>query len=190
MQQLEYDHAIHETPNAGDDNLMVKFFIAPIEDHDASKEAGRPIFKDVEWIDIRIPGSRDNTVRPVRYEGSKNDVDRFPRHYAAFKNRTENNEGVVGTPLSVFPGVKAGQRKELEFFNIVTVEQLANAPDSAGTNFMGFNQLKQAAQEFIKDTEKNAPVVELRKELNAEKKKNADLLARLQKLEAKVLAEA
>ncbi|KPK73368.1 MAG: hypothetical protein AMJ84_02370 [Acidithiobacillales bacterium SM23_46] len=140
--------------------MLVKFFVDAVKDDVATAKEGRPIFKEVEMIDIRIPGSKDNiVVRPVRPK----DIDRFPRHYAAFKQRTQG-ESVVGTPLEQWPLLTKAQVEELKFFNIRTVEQLAGAPDSTGQKFMGFNGLKQKATDFIAAAQGSAPFIALREE--------------------------
>ena len=175
MQSLDYDHAIHQSPNAGDDNLLVKFFVEALEDTVASKREGRPIYKDVEWIDIRIPGNRDNVVvRPVRPQ----DKQRFPRHYAAFQQRMAGKEEkIVGTPLSAwpYPGLTPSRVKELDFFNIRTVEQLASTNDSTGAKLQGFQAMKQAAAAYLAAAEKTAPLEALQKQLDEAKAQIADL---------------
>jgi len=178
MQQLDYDHTMHERHGAGDEALLVKFFIKPAEDQKASKEAGRPIFHDIEWIDIRIPGNKDNVVcRPLR----QRDIERFPRHYAAFKQRIEKGaEAVVGTPLELFPFVTAARVEELKFFNIRTVEQLAATPDSTAGKFMGFHDLKKKAQDFMRASELSAPAAKIA-ELEQSNKELREAVDRLTK---------
>lgn len=174
---LDYDHTVHQRQNAGDENLLVKFYMDPMEDPAASKKEGRPIFKEVEWIDIRIPGSRDNIViRPVR-EGDKQ---RFAAHYAAFRNRVEKGgEEMIGTPLEVWPVVSSSQAKELHFFNIRTVEGLAGAPDSLGQKFMGFQSLKDRARAFLKAAEGTAPILALQERVEQLEAANARLAKEL-----------
>lgn len=171
MDSLDYDHKIHITPNAGDENLLVRFFIDAVEDQKASALAGRKIFKDVEWIDIRIPGNRNEIViRPVRPIGPQNDIDRFPRHYAAFKARIgKDAEQVIGTPLSAWPwaGMTRSRVEELKFLNIRTVEQLAGIPDSMGGKLMGFQAMKQAAAAYLESTKASAPIARLQAQLEA-----------------------
>jgi hypothetical protein len=186
MQTLEYDHTEHTRPNAGDDSLLVKFFIDVVQDNKASEAEGRPMFKDAEWIDIRIPGNRDNVViRPVR----EADKQRFPRHYAAFKQRIAGQEITVeGTPLSAwpYPGMTPSRVKELDFFNIRTVEQLAATSDGTGAKLHGFQAMKQAAIVFLAAAKETAPVAKLQKqidEMQAVIKKQADLIERLSKSE-------
>ena len=183
MQTLEYDYTDHIRPNAGDDSLLVKFYMDAAQDMVASKAAGRPVFKDIEWIDIRIPGNRDNIViRPVRPE----DTQRFPRHYQAFKNRiaTGGKESEIGTPLSAWPyaGLTPARVKELDFFNIRTVEQLAGTSDGTGAKMPGFQAMKQAAVAYLEIAKQQEPVRELQKQLddmNAIIKKQAAMIERL-----------
>ena len=165
MQTLEYDHTIHEKSNAGDDGLLVKFFIEAAPDSAESAKAGRPVFKDVEWVDIRIPGNRDNVVcRPAR----EKDKQRFPRHYAAFQQRIAGKEEkIVGTPLSAWPyeGLTPARVKELDFFNIRTVEQLASTSDNSGAKLPGFQAMKQAAKLYLETASKQAPVNAMNKRI-------------------------
>ena len=185
METLSYDYKVHQTPNAGDDQLAVKFFIDIVQDHAATLVEGRPIFKDVEWVHISIPGSKDNVVvRPVRYKGPRNDVDRFPRHYAAFKNRVEGDAQQPGTRLEEWPLLTRGQVEELKFFNIKTVEQLAGAADGVGQNFMNFHSLKQKAKDFLEAAAGNAPLAAIREEFEALKTAHERVLVELQEWRA------
>lgn len=128
-----------------DSALLVRFFIKPVQDKSASLEAGRPIFKETVYIDIRIPGERDSAaVRPA----SNHDIKRFPRHYAAFKVRNDDPQE-IGTPLAEWPVISRSQAEELSFFNVKTVEQLAGMPDSGNHQFRGVVSLKNQAKEWL-----------------------------------------
>lgn len=130
--------------NAGDELLLVRFFMDPLKNEAKSQEEGRPIFEDVEWISIKSPGSRDERIRPAR----PGDVERFPKHYAAFKNRTDQQAN-TGTPLKEWTGITRSQAEELRFINILTVEQLAGCSDQNTQNFKGLMTLKQQAKAFL-----------------------------------------
>ena len=56
MQTAEYNHEDFDPNNrkAQDEQLLVKFFVKAVPDKNATKEEGRPIFKDVEYVDIKI----------------------------------------------------------------------------------------------------------------------------------------
>lgn len=170
--------------SAADANLLVKFLLKPRLDEEATAKEGRPIYRDVEYIDIRQPGSPDNVCRPA----SARDIDRFPRHYAAFKNRVNEDEYLEGTRLSEWPLVSRSQVEELSFFGIKTVEQLATCADAHGQAFMGFHGLKQRANEWLKVAKENKAAIELQAELNrrdAEIAELRDMIEQLQKASVK-----
>ena len=102
-----------------DSTLLVKFYIKAVADKTATAEQGRPIFREREYIDIRIPGSRDGAARPATFR----DQQRFPKHYQAFKQRIDQPS--EGTPLVEWGMISRSQAEELAFKNIKTVEQLA-----------------------------------------------------------------
>ena len=57
MNQYELDSV---TPGAGNDSkLWIRFFVDAEQDLEESEQAGRPIFSEKEFIEIRIPGDKD-----------------------------------------------------------------------------------------------------------------------------------
>jgi len=175
METLDHDHEIYTTPNKADESLLVKFYMDSREDVQATQREGRPIFKEVEIIDIRIPGNRDNIViRPIR----KEDIERFPRHYKLFKERVAGAEdSPVGTPLSLWSYLRAPQIKEFEYFNVKTVEQLVAMPDSVGSKFPGIQNIKQKADEYLSAAKKKAPIAKLQAQIDELMAKLDDLAA-------------
>ncbi len=143
-----------------DDGLLVKFFTKAREDKSATLAEGRPIFKDVEYIDIKIPGSRTGgACRPATHR----DKERFPRHYAAFKQRQEMPD--EGTPLTMWPPMSRALVEQLAFFNVKTVEQLAAVADSQTKNMMGMSKYKQLAKAYLDASKADAPMAQIQAEL-------------------------
>ena len=133
-----------------DDSLLVRFFLHPELDEKRSNEDGRPIYKDVEMVEIMSAGSRD-----VLHKKSDDILKRrFKRQYEAFKSA--NSEVLVGTPLGQFPFISASERKELEYFNIFTGEQLIAMPDGnidkVGVNGRDLIKKVKAFFDMAKDT--------------------------------------
>ncbi len=156
-QEADFNHQDFEPQNqqAGDETLLVKFFLKSREDRAATLKEGRPMYKDVEYIDIKIPGNRTGgACRPASFA----DKQRFPRHYAAFKQRTEMPSD--GTPLSEWPQISRSQIEQLSFANIKTVEQLADTADVHIGNFQGGNTLKRLAKEWLDNTGETALIAE------------------------------
>lgn len=168
MQIADFNHQDFE-PNAQsklDEQLLVKFFTKQKEDKTASLKEGRPIFKDVEYIDIKVPGNRSGgACRVANFQ----DKQRFPRHYAAFQQRKEMP--VEGTPLGEWPLMSRSQVEELAFHNVKTVEQLVAMSDGLSAQFMGMNSLRTKAKMWLEQTEDTARINEIEslKEANLEK---------------------
>jgi len=149
-------------PHEADARLMAVFSFEPRLDKAKSLEEGRNIYRDVEYVTIRIPGDKTFSIhRPV----NASDKHRFPMQYAAF--RSNSGEQVQGTPLTVWPQVTPSQRKELEYFNVRTVEQLAAMADTGAGQMMGVQKLKQAAKLYIEAARSNAPLVKVQEELKS-----------------------
>jgi hypothetical protein len=144
----------------GDENLRVQFSLFPQISQDKSTKEGRPIYDDVPYVTIIVPGQQDIVHRKAWSQ----DFQRFPKQWAAFQN-AQNQDEASGTPLRVLPWMAASQVKELEFFNVKTVEQLANLADNVTARFMGGQGLKQRAKDFLEAAAKGAPLLQMRAEL-------------------------
>jgi hypothetical protein len=129
----------------GDETLLVKFMLEPMKSNTKSKEAGRPIFIDVDWIEVMQPGNKDSIIKRVATPQDKN---RFPEHFRKYKAR-EDQEAVEGTLLSEWPGVGKSQCEELKFFNIRTIEQLIGMSGSNMQGIMGINGLQEKAKKYL-----------------------------------------
>lgn len=163
MQELEYDHREQSSAEA-DRNLAVRFYTAPLKDDAASTREGRPIFRDVEMIELRVRGDRNQVVqRPVR----PNDIPRFRDAYRSFTDGLEARES--GTPLSEWPIMTASAVKEMAYLGFHTVEQLAGASDTACGKVMGLTGLKNKAKAFLELAKGNAPLEELQSQLEFER---------------------
>lgn len=160
-----------------DDRLRVQFGFFPELDQDATSKNGRPIYREKEYITIMIPGERDVVHRPAW----EKDFERFPRQYAAFKNK-QNQEAASGTPLKMVPWLTLSQVKELEYFNCVTVEQLAAMPDSTSMKFIEIQKLKQLAKDFVQAAKEAAPLTAMRAEMDKKDGELASMKAQIDKL--------
>lgn len=177
---------------AGDEHLYVLFYKGAVEDRNSSLEAGRPIYRDTEFIRIMVPGDKGNIIeREIREQ----DRQRFPRQYAAFKNEEEEFE--QGTPLDKWNYLTPAQVEELKYFGIRTVEALAGVSDTHAQKFIGINKLRRRAKEFMHATSVEAPVAQLQDELEKRDLKIqeqddviSDLTARLSQLEQNAEAPA
>ena len=149
-----------ETRFAADNKLYVEFFRKPVMQPGKSREAGRAVYEEVDYVRIHVPGDKSSVIeRPL----SQQDVFRFQDRYNKWKAGQE--EAVTGTPLSALPGMNASKVEEYKFFKIITVEQLADANDNLGGKFMSFQSDKQRAKAFMEVAANNAPIEKMNAEL-------------------------
>jgi len=155
MQSAEYNHNDFSGSTDADKALAVKFFLKERKDNERTMSEGRPIFKEVEYIDIRGAGkTHAMACRPATYA----DKQRFPKHYAAFKQRIEMP--VEGTPLSEWPQISRSQIEEFAFLNIKTVEQMIAMADSDAMKFHGGLNLKRKAAEWLEAADETKLIAE------------------------------
>lgn len=165
----------------GDENLLVKFYTSAKLNKAKSKEEGRPIFEDRAYIQIMQPGNKESIVaRPA----TDMDKHRFAEHYRKFLAR-EDQEAIEGTPLVEWPGITRSAAEELKFYNVLSVEQLATMSDTNAQGFRGMNALRQTARDYLEAASDLAGA----QALAEQKAINADLLERLNALEAAVPEE-
>ena len=149
-----------ETRFAADNKLYVEFFRKPVMQPGKSREAGRAVYEEIDYVRIHVPGDKSSVIeRPL----SEQDVFRFQDRYNKWKSG--QSEAVTGTPLSALPGMNAAKVEEYKFFKIITVEQLAEANDNLGGKFMSFQQDKQRAKAFMEVAANNAPIEKMNAEL-------------------------
>lgn len=151
----------------GDDRgLVVKFYAEPVHQPFESEKAGRPIFKDVDFIHMFLPGGKTDVKRPVKLEDderSPSDPNRFPRQWEAFKNQKE--EVHDGTPLEHCAFIPRARVMELKAQQIHTLEQLAMIPDSAFDRLgMDIRSLRDKAKALLANADQNAKVLSLQSE--------------------------
>ncbi len=161
METAEYDYNDFHKPRAGDERLAVRFFRKAKQDAVASQEAGRPIFKEVDYMQVMIPGDRNSSVvRPV----APGDKARFAKQYEHWKT-TQSNDIVVGTPLEAWGVLSLAQTEEFRYFGIRTIEHMADLRDDVAQKIPGAQQLKQRAAQFVQLAKDEAPMKKMEAEL-------------------------
>ena len=178
---------LNDETDPADRRLVARFSVQAKLDWGKTQEANPPreVYKEVEYVTILIPGDKTLSVhRPVQ----PSDKVRFAQQYRAFK--AQKGQPMVGTPLAGWPLITEGQRKELEYFNIMTVEALAGVADNYASNMMGVQQLKQAAQKFLEAKQDNAPIAFMTKQLEERDSQLAAMQEQLKTLAAAVEASA
>jgi hypothetical protein len=113
--------------NGADSRLQVRFYKRPVHQEQESLEAGRPIYKEFDFVHICVAG---DTLTEIDTYALSNHKQRFPIQWANYQNRLgANDEEVVGTPVSEWPIVSKSQAEELRAMKFHTVESIAGASD-------------------------------------------------------------
>ena len=168
---------LDESRFEGDSKLFVQFFRKPVLHPGLSTQEGRAIYKETDYIRIMVPGDKLSIVeRPV----DSIDARRFADKYEKWKAGAGN--AVEGTPLASLPKMTPAKVEEYKFFNIHTVEQLAEANDNVGQRFFGFQEDKRAANAFIELAKGNAPIEKMNLELKERDAKIEEMQAQIEAL--------
>jgi hypothetical protein len=110
-----------------DSRLQVRFYKRPVQQEQESIEAGRPIFKEFDFVHICVAG---DTLTEIDTYVQAHHKTRFPIQWAQYQNRVGATEpDVIGTPVSEWPLVSKSQAEELRALKFHTVEAIAHASD-------------------------------------------------------------
>lgn len=167
-----------------DQSMVVPFFKTDaIYQEAASKAEGRPIYKDVELVEIRIAGERNYAPtfpahevwkhingEPVTY------AERFPKEYALFAAGRE--QIADGTPLSELPFLTEGERATLRRLKVYTAEALASVEGSNLKNLgPKAREFKTQAEAYLNRASGASQSVALAAEVETLKAKIAEMTA-------------
>jgi hypothetical protein len=119
--------ALPSDQNNADSRLQVRFYKRSVHQEQESMDAGRPIFKDFDFVQICVAGDSLTEIDTYALASHKT---RFPIQWANYMNRQgANDEEVVGTPVAEWPLVSKSQAEELRAMKFHTIESIANASD-------------------------------------------------------------
>jgi hypothetical protein len=119
--------ALPSDTQGADSRLQVRFYKKSVQQEQESIDAGRPIYKDFDFVQICVAG---DTLTEIDTYALANHKQRFPIQWANYMNRQgAHDEEVVGTPLSEWPLISKSQAEELRGIKFQTVESIANASD-------------------------------------------------------------
>lgn len=188
FETLDTSPYLNHNQREADKSLAVRFFIKPVRNEAKSNEANRPIFDEVEYVEILTPGAKNQVFcGPVR----QSDRERFEPIYKRFKERGESIQ--EGTPLSEWSHISNGIAEELKHFKCFTVEQLAALSDTSlqglGT---GYTALREKARAYLAQAKDGgtaerqaAQIAQILAEMEVLKAKNAELEMALKEAQTK-----
>ena len=171
--------AIESDIQGADSRLAVQFYKKSMKQEDASNEAGRPIFKEFDFVRIMIPGDNLTEIDTYAQESHKQ---RFPRQWAHYQNQTAGHEDIVGTPLDQWPQITRSQAEELRGLKFYTVEAIADCSDQQLQRIgmvagMSPHNFRLKAKAYLNLANDSAEVAQRESELQALREENAKIKA-------------
>ena len=162
-----------------DSRLAVTFYKRSMKQEDESIAAGRPIFKEFDFVRICVPGDNLTEIDTYAQESHKA---RFPRQWAHYMNQTAGHEQIIGTPIEEWTLISRSQAEELKGIKFRTVEDVANCSDLqlqrigmiAGMSPHGF---RDKAKQFLNLATESAEVAQKEAEMQALREENAKIKA-------------
>jgi hypothetical protein len=171
--------AIDSDTQGADARLAVQFYKKSVKQDIASDEAGRPIFKEFDFVRIMIPGDNLTEIDTYAQESHRQ---RFPRQWAHYQNQVANHEDIVGTPLEQWPQVTRSQADELRGLKFHTVESIADCSDLQLQRIgmvagMSPHNFREKAKAFLNLASNSADVAQREAELQALRSENDKIKA-------------
>jgi hypothetical protein len=177
-----------------DSRLAVTFYKRSVKQEDESIAAGRPIFKEFDFVRICVPG--DNLTEIDTYAQNSHKA-RFPRQWAHYQNQVGSQEQIIGTPIEEWTLISRSQADELKGIKFRTVEDVANCSDQQLQRIgmiagMSPHSFREKAKAFLNLANDSAEVAQREAELQALRAENdkikAETEAKLSRMEAQMEA--
>ena len=162
--------ALPSDEQGADSRLQVRFYKRAVQQEQETLEAGRPIFKEFDFVHICVAGE---TLTEIDTYATPSHRQRFPQQWALYMNRVgADDPQVIGTPLHEWALVSKSQAEELRAMKFHTVEAIANASDqqlqrmgmAAGMSPYSF---RDKAKAFLAAANNTADATKREEELNS-----------------------
>jgi hypothetical protein len=171
------------------DPLVIPVFKIHTQQNKAlTKKEGRPIFEDMEVVEVRFAGNRqtvsvfpahaicgemqddEGDSRPMTY------AERWPDQYKRFKAKVQ--QIASGTPVDELPFLTQAKRSELKALSIYTAEALAALDGNELKNLgQGGRELKNQAIAYLDNAKGSADVTRMAQQIEEMKQTIAELQA-------------
>ena len=179
--------AIDSDMQDADSRLAVKFYKRAVKQEYESNEAGRPIYKDFDFVRIMVAGDNLTEIDTYAQESHKQ---RFPRQWLQYQASQDSSSEIHGTPVEQWPLISQSQAQELRAIKFLTVESIANASDLQLQRIgmiagMSPHSFRDKAKTFLNLAEESAEASKRAEEINQLKQE----LAQKEMENAKIKAE-
>lgn len=171
---------------------LAVYFVEDAEvNHEVTAETGIQTYDNVTKVVVAPAGGRDKSnmhheIERVLPDGTvkvNRDVAmKYAEQFKLYKAGTESE--ATGTPLRDILGMTPALIMNLKSKGIHTVEMLAEMPDNAGNDLMGFWDYRDKAKKHLELRDKNAPMIRMEAIEEKHKAEKADMQRQLDELRA------
>jgi len=168
------------------DGNVARFKLERVPNRRAAEEAGEPRFDEVVSLVVTSPGLTKTEFSSWIFRRAADGTERrneriwdeYGHLYAMWCEKGPSH--VSGTPIEAWPGLSDAQLDACRRAKIMTVEMLANLPDSA-LNVLGMNgrAIRDGAARFVaSQSPEAAALAEAQKQLQELRAQMAEIMAR------------
>lgn len=150
------------------------FRLVPVQDHIATEREGYPVHVNKEEVTLFIAG---DPLSAATHPVDDRIKARFSEQYEKWK-RDKSGAHIVGMPLSKWAMATPGMIKELEFLNVLSVEDLAAVSDGNVSNITEGRALREKAIAWLASAKDGAAAMRFA----AENQRLRDEMAELREL--------
>ncbi len=150
-----------------ENQVFARFYKGQKLDGAASQEAGRPVHKAVDMVEIRQLGEKDSVIHEVN-ELYKQKYARAWQAYSAGMEQIAD-----GTPLALLFPANPEVVETLKGYHVYTVEALVKIPDST-VSIPFLSDFKKKAEAYLDTAEKGKGYHALEAKLEAAELKNIE----------------
>ncbi|CAB4141054.1 hypothetical protein UFOVP413_22 [uncultured Caudovirales phage] len=137
--------------------MHVRFYLRAEKNQADSNEQGRAMFREIEYVEIKVPGDK---LTCVDREVTDDDKEKYFWEYLAFKSGQD--APVQGTPIEQWPILSVAEIEELKYYGVRTVEDLVNMSDTNLNKIgMGSLSLRERAKAWLDSANEGADMQRL-----------------------------
>jgi len=174
--------AIAERSGLGEtEGVLVRFYKTAIHKPRRSKDEGRPIFEEEDFVEIMVPG---NALEVVNTKVTQDHMERFPTVWANYERNGGKETPLEGTPIAQWPLLSRTQVATMQALHVWTVENLI-ALDDQGLQKIGpgGRDLQRKAGAYLKTASEDAPAYQADDEIKKLETQVAHLNERIEGLQ-------
>lgn len=148
-QELSYEQ-IEDFMSGPKAPSTVRFYDYPRLDSRKSHQAGRRVYVDTLYIEIRVKGVRDFVAHPA----SQEEIRKHPREYQEYLDKKDKHSAM---PIGNLPTMVPMHEKELLAMGIANIEDLVGRADTLPADYHPYVRMARAIMDSMEESDAPVP---------------------------------